>query len=252
MITMIKLSGIAILLAVAATTTAAPAAASQQEEPSVLEEALDVYASCSSGEEDVSVCLKLRALRFVDRVARSSADIEIADGFKIVQTEEAKTSRADNGRSLNDIESSLPAEAGAKEAVIDQAILDRTAKFLSTHTVELSLPEDVSRSFDEARGKKKKIVKSLLPILLLLKLKAAALIPIALGGLALLALKALAIGKIALIISAIIALQKLFANKHQSYEVVAHPVHSYGQEDHHGWARSSGADLAYKAYKPSQ
>lgn len=181
---------------------------------------------------------------------------------------------------MNDIESSLPAEAGAKEAVIDQAILDRTAKFLSTHTVELSLPEDVSRSFDEgkqrysyssihfftletiyhlirgiwiaARGKKKKIVKSLLPILLLLKLKAAALIPIALGGLALLALKALAIGKIALIISAIIALQKLFANKHQSYEVVAHPVHSYGQEDHHGWARSSGADLAYKAYKPSQ
>lgn len=188
-----------------------------------------------------------------------------------------RSSRADNGRSLNDIESSLPAEAGAKEAVIDQAILDRTAKFLSTHTVELSLPEDVSRSFDEgkqrystfilaiyyiyyliraiwiaARGKKKKIVKSLLPILLLLKLKAAALIPIALGGLALLALKALAIGKIALIISAIIALQKLFANKHQSYEVVAHPVHSYGQEDHHGWARSSGADLAYKAYKPSQ
>lgn len=103
-----------------------------------------------------------------------------------------------------------------------------------------------------ARGKKKKIVKSLLPILLLLKLKAAALIPIALGGLALLALKALAIGKIALIISAIIALQKLFANKHQSYEVVAHPVHSYGQEDHHGWARSSGVDLAYKAYKPSE
>lgn len=61
------------------------------------------------------------------------------------------SSRADNGRSLNDIESSLPAEAGAKEAVIDQAILDRTAKFLSTHTVELSLPEDVSRSFDEGK-----------------------------------------------------------------------------------------------------
>lgn len=62
-----------------------------------------------------------------------------------------RSSRADNGRSLNDIESSLPAEAGAKEAVIDQAILDRTAKFLSTHTVELSLPEDVSRSFDEGK-----------------------------------------------------------------------------------------------------
>lgn len=109
--------------------------------------------------------------------------------------------------------------------------------------------------FTAARGKKKKIVKSLMPILLLLKLKAAALIPIALGGLALLALKALAIGKIALIVSGIIGLQKLLGNKQQSYEVVAHPVHSYGHEehhDHHGWARSAGSDLAYNAYKPSK
>jgi len=60
-------------------------------------------------------------------------------------------SRADNARSLNDIESTLPAESEAKEAVIDQAIVDRAAKFLSTHTVELSLPEEVSRSFDEGK-----------------------------------------------------------------------------------------------------
>ncbi|XP_050594833.1 uncharacterized protein LOC126924421 [Bombus affinis] len=238
---------------VASSVLAAPASQDDGQQPSILEEALDVYASCS-GEEDISVCLKLKALRFVDRVARS-ADIDVVDGFKIVQTEEAKNSRADNGRSLNDIESTLPAETEAKEAAIDQAILDRTSKFLSTHTVELSLPEEVSRSFDEARGKKKKIVKSLMPILLLLKLKAAALIPIALGGLALLALKALAIGKIALIVSGIIGLQKLLGNKQQSYEVVAHPVHSYGHEehhDHHGWARSAGSDLAYNAYKPSK
>ncbi|CAL7938067.1 unnamed protein product [Xylocopa violacea] len=248
---MIKFIVIAALLAACA--LAAPASQDAAHQPSMLEEALDVYASCS-GEPDISVCLKLKALRFVDRAARS-ADIEVVDGFKIVQTEEAKNSRADNARSLNDIESTLPAEIGAKETAIDEAISDRASKFLSTHTVELSLPEEVSRSFDEARGKKKKIVKSLLPILLLLKLKAAALIPIALGGLALLALKALVIGKIALIISAIIGLQKLLANKNQSYEVVAHPVHSYGHEehhDHHGWARSSGSDLAYNAYKPSE
>jgi len=60
-------------------------------------------------------------------------------------------SRADNARSLNDIESTLPAESEAKEAVIDQAIVDRAARFLSTHTVELSLPEEVSRSFDEGK-----------------------------------------------------------------------------------------------------
>lgn len=58
-------------------------------------------------------------------------------------------SRVDNARSFNDIESSLPTEVEAKEAAIDQAIVDRTARFLSTHTVELSLPEEFSRSLDE-------------------------------------------------------------------------------------------------------
>jgi len=112
------------------------------------------------------------------------------------------------------------------------------------------------RNHVSARGKKKKIVKTLLPILLLLKLKAAVLIPLALGALALVAFKALVIGKIALIISLIIGLQKLLAYKNQSYEVVAHPVHDYGHEvhhDHHGWARSAdGSDLVYKAHKPSE
>lgn len=69
---------------------AAPAAqdAAAATPPSILEEALDVYASCS-GESSVAVCLKLKALRYVDRASRS-ADIDVIDGFKIVQTEEAK------------------------------------------------------------------------------------------------------------------------------------------------------------------
>lgn len=77
---------IAALLASA--VFAAPASQDAGQQPSILEEALDVYASCS-GEEDISVCLKLKALRFVDRAARS-ADIDVMDGFKFVQTEEAK------------------------------------------------------------------------------------------------------------------------------------------------------------------
>lgn len=64
------------------------AAASSPSPPSFLEQAVDVYASCS-GESNIAVCLKMQALRYVDRASRS-ADIEVIDGFKIVQTEEAK------------------------------------------------------------------------------------------------------------------------------------------------------------------
>jgi hypothetical protein len=101
----------------------------------------------------------------------------------------------------------------------------------------------------------------LLPLLLLFKLKAAALIPLALGGLALLALKALLVGKLALLLAGLIGLQKLLGNKQntQTYEVVAHPHYthsSYGDEHGHGhYARalpdSDSNDphqLAYRAY----
>lgn len=99
-----------------------------------------------------------------------------------------------------------------------------------------------------ARGKKKKL-KMLLPFLLMLKLKAAALIPLALGGLALLALKALIVGKLALVLSALIGLQKLLGSKHhsQSYEVVAHPHYS---EEHAHYGRSLNNDLPYAAHAP--
>lgn len=109
------------------------------------------------------------------------------------------------------------------------------------------------------RGKKKKI-KMLLPLLLLFKLKAAALIPLALGALALLAFKAVIISKIALVLALIIGVQKLLAHKAaqtQSYEVVAHPHYT---EDHHSGhyaaARSLDAapaqKLAYAAHEKSE
>lgn len=86
---MFKFAVISALFVVSA--LAAPAsqdATAAAPPPSVLEEALDVYASCS-GESNIAVCLKMKALRYVDRAARS-ADIDVIDGFKIVQTEEAK------------------------------------------------------------------------------------------------------------------------------------------------------------------
>jgi len=107
-------------------------------------------------------------------------------------------------------------------------------------------------------------------------LKAAALLPLALGAIAMIAGKALLVGKIALVISAIIGLKKLLGShqKHVTYEVVSHPHHSsshISHDDHsgygggggdlgggygssgHGWARSLPQDaheIAYRAHQP--
>jgi uncharacterized membrane protein YgcG len=120
----------------------------------------------------------------------------------------------------------------------------------------------------------KKAGKVLLPLLLMMKMKAAALIPLALGAIALLAGKALLIGKIALLLASIIGLKKLLSQQHKSvtYEIVSHPHHSSSHEHHHdsfssgggdigggyggggghgGWGRSGDAhDVAYRAYQP--
>lgn len=114
-------------------------------------------------------------------------------------------------------------------------------------------------------------------------LKAAALLPLALGAIAMIAGKALLVGKIALVISAIIGLKKLLGSqqKHVTYEVVSHPHHStshvvshddghggyggggggggggdyggYSGSSGHGWARSLPQDaheIAYRAHQP--
>lgn len=115
----------------------------------------------------------------------------------------------------------------------------------------------------------------LLPLLLALKLKAAALIPLFLGGIALIAGKALLIGKIALVISTIIGLKKLLSQqKTVTYEIVSHPHHTgshhesfssgaggftgdvagyggSGAGGHGGWGRSTldAQQLAYRGYQ---
>lgn len=94
----------------------------------------------------------------------------------------------------------------------------------------------------------------LMPLLMMLKMKAIALVPLAIGALALLAFKALIVGKLALVLAVIIGIQKLLANKspQPSYEVVSHP-HYTEEHGHHssgGYGRSlqdSGAqEMAYR------
>lgn len=219
----------------------AVASAAQSETDSLLSSALTFVKDC--GDKSMVLCLKERALHYVDQ---TNGNVEVTEGITFVQSEQP----AAGGRSLNEI--ALPTEPEARENEIDSLLVDRVARFMGTHTLTFKVPKDsisdMKRSMDEAR-KGKKAKKFLLPLLLLFKLKAAALLPLAIGALALIAFKALVIGKLALLLSGILGLKKLFESKGtQSYEVVAHPHASY--DEHHGhYARSFDAqNLAYAAH----
>ncbi|XP_011182638.1 uncharacterized protein LOC105212394 [Zeugodacus cucurbitae] len=243
-----------------------------------------IYSDCLR--KDSVSCVKYKLFNFVDKVLSAREQFSLTEGVTVVRSPDAPATEA--ARSISGDES------------FESLALNRISSFLNSHTIKVELKgadivqavsstgralEDVSESLfggnddpnapEESRGKKKKAAKILGPILALVALKAAALLPLLLGAIALIAGKALLIGKIALVLSAVIGLKKLLSQeKHVTYEVVAHPHHSashsvshdsygsgysadagasgsYGSSGHGGWGRSLDAqDLAYAAQKP--
>ncbi|XP_003494626.1 uncharacterized protein LOC117233933 [Bombus vosnesenskii] len=237
-----------------------------------------IYSDCLK-KESIN-CIKYKVFSYVDKMLVDKEDITLTDGITVV-----KTSNAEEG-----------APRSIESSDLDTLLFDRLGRFLRTHSVKVDLKgtdilgaiESAGRSFEdftdnavESRGKKKKAQKILGPLLMALALKAAALLPLALGAIAAIAGKALLVGKIALVISAIIGLKKLLSSsggKHVTYEVVSHPHHSsshivshddghgggyggggadygggYSGSSGHGWARSLPQDaheLAYRAHQP--
>lgn len=243
-----------------------------------------IYSDCLR--KDSVSCVKYKLFNFVDKVMATRSEFALTEGVTVVRSPDAP----------------VAAEAEAARTNADESFeslaLNRIARFLNGHTIKVELKgadivqavsstgralEEVSETLygdanatEESRGKKKKAAKILGPILALVALKAAALLPLLLGAIALIAGKALLIGKIALVLSAVIGLKKLLSQeKHVTYEVVAHPHHSsshssshdsygsgysadaggasasYGSSGHGGWGRSMDAqELAYGAQKP--
>ncbi|XP_055852411.1 uncharacterized protein LOC129916460 [Episyrphus balteatus] len=248
-----------------------------------------IYSDCLR--KDSVSCVKYKLFNFVDKVLAARDQFALTEGVTVVKTPGSEANGGGGG--------GAPRSISADES-FESLALNRITSFLQSHTIKVELKgadivsavsstgralEDVSETLfgnddpnapeSESRGKKKKAAKILGPILALVAIKAAALLPLLLGAIALIAGKALLIGKIALVLSAVIGLKKLLSQeKHVTYEVVAHPHHSashsvshdaygsgysadagssgsYGSSGHGGWGRSLDAqDLAYKSQKP--
>ncbi|XP_045506456.1 uncharacterized protein LOC123702716 [Colias croceus] len=219
--------------------------AAKPVEDDVMGSVVGVVKNC--GEADVSLCLKEKALKYAENLA-SAREISITDGITLIGTGSSRSARSFEP---------LPEEPRARENLVESRLLDAAADFLENHVIQLRMPkgavEDVKRSLEEGRGKKKKL-KQLLPIFALLQLKIQSLIPLFLGIIAFAAIKGLMLAKAALLASALLLLKKLLSKQehHESYEVVAHPHHDEHfshPSPHGGWGRSQDAqDMAYNAY----
>jgi hypothetical protein len=103
---------------------------------------------------DVLTCLKLRALKFADRMLRSDS-IQVVDGINIVKTLPRAEDR--NGRQLNlepipEVnEAVLPTDPEEKQGKLNEMLVERMARFFQTHSVQFDMPrlmDEVGEHFD--------------------------------------------------------------------------------------------------------
>ncbi|CAG9135582.1 hypothetical protein JYU34_019210 [Plutella xylostella] len=195
-------------------------------------------------ETDTMLCLKEKALKYTENLA-SAKEVELVEGAVTL----TRTGSPRNARSY-ELKSEDPKE---RDNEITARALDLAADFMDNHVIQLRMPkslleEDTSLE-EEGRGKKKKKLKKLMPILALLKLKLTALIPLFLGIIAFAVFKAYLLGKVAFIAAAIGILKKLLEHKKSSgWSEPAHEEH-HGWESSGGWGRSVEAqNLAYSAH----
>ncbi|CAG9135581.1 hypothetical protein JYU34_019209 [Plutella xylostella] len=201
-------------------------------------------------EKDTSVCLKEKALKLTERLAYSK-NIDIFEGMSLVNLGSSRSARSYEP---------LAEDLKTRESQLEERIADNFGDFLGNHVLQLRLTDnsDESRGMDEeGRGKKKKQIKKLLPLLLLLKLKMAALIPLFLGIIAFVAVKAVFLGKIMFAMNAVNLIRKLLskggssggASGHSSSHHEEHPGYSYEPAQSSGWSKraNDASSIAYAA-----
>jgi len=132
-------------------------AAHAADESAGLEKVYKVMQDCS--EKNMATCLKMRALQYVDRALRKTDSIDVFDGISLVKSESVESSRGLNGRSLaeSELEEAQPKDDDEKDAQVENLLLDRVARFLESHTLQLKVPESsisgMRRSLDEGKNR---------------------------------------------------------------------------------------------------
>ncbi|XP_017857576.1 PREDICTED: uncharacterized protein LOC108610161 isoform X2 [Drosophila arizonae] len=246
-----------LVVGIAALAAAAQGATAPQLQRLIAEE----QSKCASGQDSMA-CIKERAMRFVDNVLSQDSfklsNLEVhTNGQKVAPVSEARASTSDGF--LDAIENYMSGHDVSLNLPLADAKITVSARNLANDELSLNLQLNNDNASDiEARGKKHRLRKLAMPILVLILLKAITVIPMAIGILKIKAFNALALGFFSFIVSVGLAIFQLCKK-------IAHDHHHTAHITAHGpWdGRSFGAalpaavveqpqqqaqELAYQAY----
>lgn len=106
----------------------------QSENPGV-RAVIRVYEECSKA-DGFSPCLKKKAITFMDRLARMEK-LSVIDGITVVRSGEITNPVL----SEEQLENNLPRSQEAKEAALDKMLMEKATTYLSSRTLQITLPQ---------------------------------------------------------------------------------------------------------------
>ncbi|XP_044271162.1 uncharacterized protein LOC123015480 [Tribolium madens] len=155
--------------------------------------------------DQIAKCATVRALKTFEIAERQ-------DGLEIIPGIALQRNGTYSARSAKKLEFSVQSANSTSE--LFDLVLTQASRFLNSRVLQIKLPlqvpQNLARSFEEARGKVKKTMGSLI---LGLGTRMMSMIPIMFGGLVLLTTKALIVGKLAFVISIILFVQVFFSGR---------------------------------------
>lgn len=100
---------------------------------------LRIYDECQRAEGGIAMCLKKKAITFIDRVERIDV-INVGDGVKVIGLENApmKTGRS---MSENELDQMLPRAFEDRDTTLNTMLADKLANYISGRKIQISLPQ---------------------------------------------------------------------------------------------------------------
>ncbi|KAH8402618.1 hypothetical protein KR215_003493 [Drosophila sulfurigaster] len=225
---------------------------------------------CASGQDSMA-CIKERAMRFVDNVLSKDSytlsNLEVhSNGQQVAPVSEARANSADGF--LDAIENYMKGHDVSVNLPVADAKITVSARNLANDEMSLNLQLNNDDGAEtEARGKKGNIFKKgkknrlrklAMPILVLILLKSITVIPMAIGILKIKAFNALALGFFSFIVSVGLAIFQLCKKIAHDHHHTAH-ITAHGPWDGRNFGavpvvpvveqpQQSAQNLAYQAY----
>lgn len=127
---------------------------SSSNAPPGLRSILRIYDECNQSDGSVTLCLKKKAVTFIDRISKVDV-INIGEGLKVVGNEN-QASKTPKTLNENDLDQMLPRSLEDRDYFLTSMLVEKLANYISGRKIQLNLPQitpsELGRGLEEGKN----------------------------------------------------------------------------------------------------